>query len=63
MFKDMASTSKVFVRQDVPIGTPQSPYEESYNVLSRGEKWYKIKIRGRTTRIAIDRLKPAYSRG
>jgi len=60
VFKDMASTTKVFVRQDAPTRALQPPYEGPYDVLSRGEKWYKIRVRGKTARIAIDRLKPAY---
>jgi len=60
VFKNMADTPKVFVRQDMPTGTLQPPYEGPYDVLSRGEKTYKLKIRGRTVRISVDRLKPAY---
>jgi len=60
VFKDMADTPKMFVRQDMPTGTLQPPYEGPYEVLSRGEKTYKLKIRGRTVRVSTDRLKPAY---
>jgi len=61
VFKDMASTTKVFVRQDTPTRALQPPYEGPYDVLSRGDKWYKIRIRGKTTRVTIDRLKPTYT--
>jgi len=38
VFKDMANTTKVFVRQDTPTGALQPPYEGPYDVLSKGEK-------------------------
>jgi len=56
----MASTPHVFIRHDAPTGALQSPYDGPYEVLSRGKKTYKIRIRGKPVRVTIDRLKPAY---
>lgn len=60
IFKDMASTPQVFIRHDAPTGALQPPYDGPYEVLSRGEKTYKIRIRGKPVQVTIDRLKPAY---
>jgi len=60
VFKEMSKAQKIFVRQDAPTGILQPPYERPYEVLSRGEKTFKIKIRGRIVIISIDRLKLAY---
>jgi len=49
------------VRQDIPTGALQPPYEGPYEVISRGEKIFRIKIRGKTVTVTIDRLKPAYT--
>ncbi|KMQ85815.1 gag-pol polyprotein [Lasius niger] len=61
IFKEMASTPQVFIRHDAPTGTLQPTYDGPYEVLSRGEKTYKIRIRGKPTQVTIDRLKPAYT--
>jgi len=60
VFKDMETTSKVFVRHGPPAGTLQQSYDGPYEVLNRGSKTYKIKTNGKTANISIDRLKPAF---
>lgn len=43
---------------------PQGHYsnpDESYEVLNRGEKTFKLRIRGKMVNVSIDRLKPAYT--
>jgi len=61
VFKDMETTKEVFVRQDMLTKALQSPYEGPYEVISRGDKIFKIRVNGKTVAVAIDRLKPAYS--
>jgi len=60
VFKDMAHTKKVFVRQDIMTRSLQPPYEGPYEVVSRSDKTFKIKVNGRIVIVSIDRLKPAY---
>ncbi|KYN22389.1 hypothetical protein ALC57_05201 [Trachymyrmex cornetzi] len=59
--KDLTRTPKVFLRRDTPSRALQAPYEGPYEVLQRGEKTYKLRIKGKPVRVSIDRLKPAYT--
>src|SRR5436190_13189616 len=61
VFKDMETTPKVFLRHDQPTGALQPPYDGPYEVLNRGPKTYKIKIKNKAVNVSIDRLKPAYT--
>jgi len=56
----MTTTPQVFIRHDAPTGTLQPPYDGPYEVISWGEKTFKLRIRGRPIHISVDRLKPAY---
>lgn len=60
-FKDMNTTTHVIVRYDAPSGTLYPPYDGPYKIISKGEKAYKLQIRGRKIHISVDRLKPAFS--
>ncbi|KZC07793.1 Gag-Pol polyprotein [Dufourea novaeangliae] len=60
VFKDLATVSHVFVRVDAVRGPLQNPYEGPFPVISRSEKTYVIRLRGKDINISIDRLKPAY---
>jgi len=60
IFKDMDTASHVFVRHDAPAGALHLPYDGSYEVLNRGNRTFKLRVRGKTVNIAVDRLKPAY---
>lgn len=60
MFKDLYSSSHVFVRNDTIKAPLQFPYDGPFEVLSRSQKVFKIKINGRESKISVDRLKPAY---
>jgi len=61
VFKDMAHTKKVFVRRDIMTKSLQPPYEGPYEVVSRNDKTFKIKVNGRIVVVSVDRLKPAYT--
>ena len=52
--------SHVFIRVD-QVKTPlQNPYERPFPVVSRDEKTYVVRVRGKDTHVSIERLKPAY---
>ncbi|XP_018377797.1 PREDICTED: uncharacterized protein LOC108770613 [Trachymyrmex cornetzi] len=61
IFKDLTKTPKVFLRRDAPSRALQAPYDGPYEVLQRDEKTYKLRIKGKSVRVSIDRLKPAYT--
>lgn len=60
IFKDLETSPRVFVRHDIPSRALEAPYEGPYEVLSRNDKTFKLKIRGKAVRVSTDRLKPAY---
>ncbi|XP_046965859.1 uncharacterized protein LOC124534193 [Vanessa cardui] len=60
VYKDLASTSHVFLRDDTLRGALQPPYTGPYEVIERGDKTFKIQVKGRNVAVSIDRLKPAY---
>lgn len=57
---DLQNSTHVFIRNDSIRPSLSHPYEGPYVVMQRNAKFYKIKIRGKESNIAIDRLKPAY---
>lgn len=60
VYKDLATTSHVFVREDALRKALQPAYTGPHEVLERKDKVFKIRIKGKTVTISIDRLKPAY---
>ena len=50
----------VYVRRDGTKGPLQIPYTGPYAVLTPGDKTFLLDIGGRTERITVDRLKPAF---
>ncbi|XP_024867458.1 uncharacterized protein LOC112451806 [Temnothorax curvispinosus] len=60
IYKDLATTQRVFLRHDAPTRALQPPYDGPFKVLNRGEKTFKICVNGRPVNVSIDRLKPAY---
>ncbi|XP_046397780.1 uncharacterized protein LOC124164495 [Ischnura elegans] len=61
IYKSLASSPSVFVRDDRSRGALQPPYEGPFEVLQRGSKGYVLRIRGREVMVSIDRLKPAFT--
>lgn len=57
--KDLEKSSLVFVRNDKIKTTLIPPYEGPYEVFERNEKYFTIIVKGKNTKISIDRLKPA----
>ncbi|XP_059046725.1 uncharacterized protein LOC131842210 [Achroia grisella] len=60
IYKDLASSSHVFLRDDSVRGALQPPYSGPYEVLERGDKIFKLLVKGKPVTVSIDRLKPAY---
>ncbi|XP_046389281.1 uncharacterized protein LOC124158142 [Ischnura elegans] len=60
IFKDLPSTSYVFVRHDASHTALQAPYNGPYKVLQQDGKTNKVRLPNCDANIAIDRLKPAY---
>ena len=60
VFKDLATTTHVFVRRDLVTPPLTPPYEGPYEVLQRRDKYFVILKNKKKERITIDRLKPYY---
>lgn len=60
VFKDLETTTHVFVRVDAVKGPLQQPYEGPFKVIARADKTFVVNIRGKNVVVTIDRLKPAY---
>lgn len=60
VFKDLATCSHVFLREDALRGSLQPAYTGPHEVLKRGTKFFKIRAKGRDVTVSVDRLKPAY---
>lgn len=59
VFKDLSSTSHVFLK-DETSGSFKPMYTGPHKVLTRGDKIFKLLIHGKPVTVSIDRLKPAY---
>lgn len=60
VYKELATCSHVFLREDALRGSLQPAYTGPYKVITRSEKYYKILIKGNNITVSVDRLKPAY---
>lgn len=60
IFKNLADTSHVFVRNDKVRSALQPPYDGPYPVVARKSKYYTIQIDRKKVNISINRLKPAF---
>lgn len=58
--KSLKDCTHVFVRHDAVKKPLRRPYDGPFEVLDRGDKFMDISIKGKTQRISIDRLKPAF---
>ncbi|GFY38670.1 gag-Pol polyprotein [Trichonephila inaurata madagascariensis] len=56
----LKTCSHVFVRVEELKPSLTAPYQGPFEVLSRTDKHFTIKINDRTSTISIDRLKPAF---
>ncbi|KFD66947.1 hypothetical protein M514_20813 [Trichuris suis] len=58
--KDLDTCSHVFLREGVTHDALQPPYSGPHLVVRKDDKTYTVRIRGKDTRVSIDRIKPAY---
>lgn len=57
---ELKECTHVFVRVDTVKRPLQHPYDGPHRVLRRDAKWMDVLVAGKTQRISIDRLKPAF---
>lgn len=60
VFKDLATCTHVFLRDDTVAGALKPAYTGPYEVLTRGDKFFKIGYSNKPVTVSIDRVKPAY---
>lgn len=60
VYKDLATCSHVFLREDILRGALQPAYTGPHPVVKRGTKYFKIKFKDKEITVSIDRLKPAF---
>ncbi|CAK1602576.1 unnamed protein product [Parnassius mnemosyne] len=60
IFKDLANSEHVFLREDASRGSLQPAYSGPHKVLARSDKTFNILINGKSSTVSVDRLKPAY---
>lgn len=60
VYKDLATCTHVFVRNDAVRSPLTPPYDGPYEVIKRYDKYYKLQLPLRTSVVSLDRLKPAY---
>ncbi|CAK1593602.1 unnamed protein product [Parnassius mnemosyne] len=60
VFKDLNSCDYVFLREGALRSSLQPAYTGPHKVLTRGNKVFKLLVKGKEVTVSIDRLKPAY---
>ncbi|GFV79944.1 uncharacterized protein TNCV_1217121 [Trichonephila clavipes] len=60
VYKDLKSCTHVFVRVDRVRKALEPPYDGSFPVKERYEKYFTMIIKNKPVNISVDRLKPAY---
>lgn len=58
--KELESTQHVFLREDAARPPFHPAYSGPYRVLTRGDKAFKILVKGKPVSVSVDRLKPAF---
>ena len=60
IFKELPTSSHVFLRHNAARGPLQNTYDGPFQVVDRNEKTSTIIIHGKRNIVSIDRLKPAF---
>ncbi|XP_046681358.1 uncharacterized protein LOC124368128 [Homalodisca vitripennis] len=60
VFQELSTCTHVFLRDDTVRRALQPPYSGPHKVLSRDDKTMTIQIADRSSKVSIDRVKPAY---
>ena len=58
---NLGSTGWVYVHCDNHRGPLQRPYRGPFQVIEKGDKYYKVCVNGKTENITVDCLKTAYT--
>ncbi|XP_064468688.1 uncharacterized protein LOC135382951 [Ornithodoros turicata] len=58
--QELATETHVFLRTDAVRRALTPPYSGPHTILSRGEKTFRISIRGKPETVSADRVKPAF---
>ncbi len=58
--KDLASSKHVWLREHSPKSSLSDRYSGPYEVLSRDPKTVTVSLKGRTEKLSLDRVKPAF---
>lgn len=59
--RDLHDAQHVYVRHDAHRGPLVRPYDGPFPVVAKSDKYFDVVREGKTIRVSIDRLKPAYS--
>lgn len=60
VFKDLATSSHVFLREEMHRGSLTPAYTGPHEVLKRGDKVITIRLKNTPVTVSVDRVKPAY---
>lgn len=60
IFKELATAEHVFLREDAVRPPLQPAYTGPHKVLERGDKVFKLLVKGKPMTVTVDRLKPAF---
>lgn len=60
VFKELATAEHVFLREDASRAPFQPAYTGPHKVILRGDKTFKLLVKGKQVTVTIDRLKPAF---
>uniref|UniRef100_A0ABD2VYU9 Uncharacterized protein n=1 Tax=Trichogramma kaykai TaxID=54128 RepID=A0ABD2VYU9_9HYME len=63
VYKELKDCEYVFLREGPFLKALQPPYAGPYEVLRRSEKTLVLNIRGKSTTVSVDRVKPAFLLG
>ncbi|GBP69743.1 hypothetical protein EVAR_48770_1 [Eumeta japonica] len=61
VYKDLTTTTHVFLREDTIRNSFQPAYTGLHEVLKRGDKIFTILLIGKRTTVSNERIKPAYT--
>lgn len=61
IFKDLAKTTHVYLIDDTVKGVLQPAYTGPYKMTEKGDKTFKVLVKGKLATVVIERTKPASS--
>lgn len=58
--KDLATSTHVFVRQDLVRKPLEQPFKGPYQVIKKTDKFFTLQVGNKTQNVTVERLKPCY---